>query len=499
MMTVQERHRFRPPRKVVMFGCGSVAQCLLALLLRHLDMDFTDLTVVDAVDRRGEIGEALAAGVQFRQAEITRESLWRIVPELAGTGDIIIDLTYDVGTIEMIEAAREAGAMYVNASVEDWDDGRDPDPVSLTGLTLYQAHEDLASAADGWAGDDWTAIVSHGANPGMVSSLTKRALEDLAEAVLKQLGGAQGVAGRWQQAIEAAADAGDHARIAQATGVQLVQVSEQDTQISGQPREWGEFCCTWSPLACLKEALQLPAEIGLGTHETHHPYGTIPHPNGSGGVICLNRPGADVWARSWAPHAGPFTGVVISHDETVTLAKYLTVRDEGTGRRVYAPTNHYVYGLPQDTQASLAEARDRGYQMLPRQRIVVGGEPEQMDELGVLLGGHDLGTWWYGSQLDVKRAHELVPGHGPTTVQVAGPLLAAIGWAIEHPRAGLCHPEDLDHRFVLDVAGPYWEPLVTAQATWDPLTEPARPFATYRRRPRREADRWRFAESILVA
>ena len=43
------------PGKVLVLGCGSVSQCLQPLLLRHLDMDFSRLTIMDFADMRATI------------------------------------------------------------------------------------------------------------------------------------------------------------------------------------------------------------------------------------------------------------------------------------------------------------------------------------------------------------------------------------------------------------------------------------------------------------
>ena len=46
-----------------------------------------------------------------------------------------------------------------------------------------------------------------------------------------------------------------------------------------------------------------------------------------------------------------------------------------------------------------------------------------IDELGVLLMGHGLTTYWTGSQLDIHEARKLVPGQNATTLQVAAAVL----------------------------------------------------------------------------
>ena len=51
--------------RVLLLGCGSVSQCFQPLALRHLEMDFSKLTVMDFEDLRDTIPETLAAGANY--------------------------------------------------------------------------------------------------------------------------------------------------------------------------------------------------------------------------------------------------------------------------------------------------------------------------------------------------------------------------------------------------------------------------------------------------
>ena len=51
------RHPFNG--RILMLGCGSVGQCTLPLLLRHIDMPADRVTVMDFDDVRPKIGETV--------------------------------------------------------------------------------------------------------------------------------------------------------------------------------------------------------------------------------------------------------------------------------------------------------------------------------------------------------------------------------------------------------------------------------------------------------
>jgi homospermidine synthase len=52
---------------------------------------------------------------------------------------------------------------------------------------------------------------------------------------------------------------------------------------------------------------------------------------------------------------------------------------------------------------------------------------------------------------------------------VALGVVSAVMWMIEHPREGLCTPEDLPHDYVLRIAMPYLGKFLSVPSDWTPL------------------------------
>ena len=82
--------------RILMLGCGSVAQCSLPLLLRHIDMPADRITVMDFLDRRDRVVDALAKGVRYVQDRITQDNLSVKLAEHLGPGDLLIDLAWNI-------------------------------------------------------------------------------------------------------------------------------------------------------------------------------------------------------------------------------------------------------------------------------------------------------------------------------------------------------------------------------------------------------------------
>jgi homospermidine synthase len=475
--------------RVLVLGCGSVSQCLQPLILRHFDLDFSKLAIMDFEDLRHTIPETLAAGARYIQDRVTRENMASLLGQSLGPGDLLIDLAWNIDCGEIVQWCHDQGVLYINTSVELWDPYEDAGAVPPAQRTLYVRHMALRERVKTWAEPGPTSVVEHGANPGLVSHWTKVALTDIANALLRQ-----GLPGARQAALEQALAGADFARLAMHTGTKVIHISERDTQISDKPKEVDEFVNTWSVAGFHEEGVA-PAEMGWGTHERRLPPNAHVHHDGPCNQICLAQMGMNTYVRSWVPLGGEIIGMVVRHGEAFTICDHLTVWD--ANRPIYRPTVHYAY-LPTDAAiASLHELKMRGYELQPRQRIMNDEILSGLDELGVLLMGHDLTAWWTGSQLDIHEARRLTPGQNATTLQVAASVLGAVFWMIRNPRRGFNVPDDLPHDQVLAVANPYLGPCPSIQADWTPLKNRFDPFERWNRRGRpADEDLWQFESFV---
>jgi homospermidine synthase len=256
------------------------------------------------------------------------------------------------------------------------------------------------------------------------------------------------------------------ATLAMQLGVKGMHIAERDTQWADIPKQMDEFVNTWSIDGFLSEGLQ-PAELGWGTHEKHVPPEAIFHEHGCKAAIYLTRPGAGTRVRSWTPRAGPIQGYLITHNESISIADYLTV--EKDGEAVYRPTVHYAYHPCEDTILSLHELQGRNMRRQSRARLMNDEIVDGMDELGVLLYGHARNAFWYGSQLTIDQARAIAPYQNATGLQVSSAVVAGMIWAIENPRRGVVDADELDHDRILSIQAPYLGKLVGAYTEWTPL------------------------------
>jgi homospermidine synthase len=485
-----ERERF--DGRLLVIGCGSVSQCTLPLLLDHLDMEPSRITVLEMADTRARIADVLARGVNWVSAQVTQDNLGSLLGEHVGPGDMIVDVAWNIDAVEILQWCHDHGVRYVNTSVELWDPyagGADKHPLERTLYVRHMALRDMVKRWGAGAATSATAVVEHGANPGLVSHFTKEALLEIAERVV----GDGLVVGARREAVDGAVAERDFARMAMALGVKVIHIAERDTQISNEPKRVNEFVNTWSVEGFYEEGIA-PAEMGWGTHEKTLPPGAQFHQGGPGNQICLAQPGVKTWVRSWTP-VGEITGMVVRHGESFTMSDHLTVWDDA-GRPVYRPTVHYAY-CPADVAInSLHELEMRQYDLQVDQRILNDEIVSGRDDLGVLLMGHDLEAWWCGSRLSIEEARAILPHQNATTMQVAASIVGAVLWMIRNPEAGLRVPDDVPHDEVLPVAKRYLGTWFSEPVAWNPLRGRVDLYRGWNQRAW-DPDPWQFSNFLV--
>src|SRR5258708_16302575 len=316
------QHHIACPGRLVMIGFGSIGQGVLPLLLRHVGMTAERITIVTAEQRGADVAEEY--GVRFVVKPLTRENSREVLAPLLADGDFLLNLSVEVSSLALIELARAAGALYLDTCIEPWPGGYTDPSLSPSLRSNYALRESALKLRTQDAAP--TAVLTHGANPGLVSHFVKQALLNLARDAGNPVAKPDSRAG-W-------------GALAQALGVKVIHVAERDTQVADIPKRPGEFVNTWSIDGFVSDGSQ-PAELGWGSHERHFPADGAHHEFGVDSAVWLSRPGASTRVRPWTPLEGPFHSFLITHRESLSISDYLTVRDGA--KLAYRPTVHYPY------------------------------------------------------------------------------------------------------------------------------------------------------------
>jgi len=439
---------------VVIVGFGSIGRGVLPLIRRHIDFDPARLAVVDCDDTyRAALEEE---GVRFVHQALTRENMRDVLAPLLKNGEgrgFCVNVSVDVGSIDMIRLCEELDVLYIDSSIEPWQGYFTDDSIDIALRTNYAMREMMLAERRRRGANSVTAVTSCGANPGMVSWLLKQALLNLTQDLGLSVDVPQTRAA-WAQLMRDA-------------GVKGIHIAERDTQRAHSPKKLGSFVNTWSIEGMTAEGLS-PAEIGWGTHEKWMPVNARRHDSGCQAAIYLLQPGGDTRVRSWCPTPGPQRAFLVPHHESIAIADYYTI---GAGDAPeYRPTCHYAYRPSNQALLSLEEMFARGGRVQKHHKIL--GEEDildGMDELGVLLYGHAKNAYWYGSQLTIEETRKLVPNQNATGLQVSSGVLAGMVWAIENQNAGVVESDDMDFKRCLEVQMPYLGKVAGYYTDWNPL------------------------------
>lgn len=436
---------------LIIVGFGSVGQALLPLLFQNIEIHPHQVRVISA----DETGEDIARqfGVVFTPHILTEENYLAELEPCLNEGDFLLNLSVDVSSLALIELCWRRGALYLDTCIEPWLGGYTDRSITVSLRSNYALREKaLAFAREKRVGP--TALLSHGANPGLASTFVKQALLNIAADT--------------GLTVKKPTHAGEWAELASRLGIKAIHIAERDTQAAARRKQSDEFVNTWSVDGFVGESLQ-PSELGWGTHERHWPSDAARHGFGCDAAIYLNRPGAATRVRSWVPLSGSYHGFLITHSESISIADHLTLRENG--KVIYRPTVHYAYHPCDDAVLSVHELAGRNWHLQANKRILRDEIVDGEDELGVLLMGHAKCAYWYGSRLSIHEARRLAPFNSATSLQVVAGVLAGMVWALQNPKSGVVEPDDIDHDVVLEIARPYLGELVGVYSDWTPLRD----------------------------
>jgi len=440
---------------IVMIGFGSIGKGTLPLIERHFHYDKSRFVVIDPEDKDRKILDD--RGIRFVHQAVTRDNYRKLLGPLLTDGDgqgFCVNLSVDTSSVDIMEFCREIGAFYIDTVAEPWAGFYFDTKLGPEARSNYALREAVLAARRRRPGGT-TAVSCCGANPGMVSWFVKQALLDIASDLKLKF--------KEPKTRE------EWGRLAKKVGVKGIHIAERDTQRAKLPKPLEVFVNTWSVEGFLSEGMQ-PAELGWGTHEKRLPRNGAKHKSGCQAAIYLRQPGANTRVRSWTPTAKSQYGFLVTHNESISIADYFTLR---AGRKVvYRPTCHYAYHPCNDAVLSLHElfgqagARQPAIHILDEHEIVDG-----IDELGVLLYGHKKNAYWYGSQLSIEETRRIAPYQNATGLQVSSAVLAGMVWALENPTAGIVEADEMDFRRCLEIQMPYLGPVKGFYTDWTPLAD----------------------------
>ena len=226
--------------RILMIGYGSVGHCTMPLIAKHFDMPLSRVTVVEMDDHSEEIAPYVAKGVTYEIKEITRRNFKQVLAKYAGRGDLVLNLSVSVSSHEVLEWCQKHGALYLDTCIEPWPGYYDNPKIPAHQRSNYHLRYQAKEMAKKWPQGSPSAILTMGANPGLISHFVKAGILEIARDKNPKL--------RKPTTREC------WARLAMDIGLKVIHVAERDTQVANVPKRMDEFVNTWSIHGFVRQA-----------------------------------------------------------------------------------------------------------------------------------------------------------------------------------------------------------------------------------------------------
>jgi homospermidine synthase len=413
--------------KVLMIGCGGLGKALLELMvLKKINHEFEYIDLIDPKEIKYPIFKYFR--VRHHRRRITKDNVDDVFTPLLADKDIVVDVSVNVDCMTLMKRCRQQNILYINTSLENWDDEDD-----MYKRTLHYRYMEAMSLFPDKNGT--TFICDHGFNPGMISHLARKALADYCE----------------YKNQKKPRNKREFALAAKRNKLRTIHISEIDTQRTNITMDDDTFYNTWSAIGFIEEGVD-PIQFGYGTHEEEF----IEDLNLIDNIAYGGSRGVDIVFKSVAvlpdETESYYSGWAIPHGEANTLSKYFSTKD-------YRPSVYYVYHPSEPAIKSIHKLGRTIFVDDPNIKEHVLSLPEienGFDSIGAHLFFENGDRWWTGSILTVEDVKKMGVEHsGPTEVQVAISLLSAILWMKHNKNKGILFPEDLPYQEMIEQSYPY--------------------------------------------
>src|SRR6202000_1940407 len=160
--------------RILMIGYGSVGRCTMPLLERHFDMPMSRITVIDAVDASDAARRFIDAGLNYVVNPLYEHNLAKTLAKYVGKGDLILNLSVEVSSLAIVEWCQKAGVLYFDTCIEPWAGYYDNAEIPEDQRTNYFLRHSALEAGKRFKKGGPSALLTHGANPGLISHFIKQ-------------------------------------------------------------------------------------------------------------------------------------------------------------------------------------------------------------------------------------------------------------------------------------------------------------------------------------
>jgi len=252
------------PKTIFILGYGALSRCFVEILYQELPN--INLIIADMVDLPPN--EDKTKKFRYIKMKVDRKNLPSIFTYIE-KGDILVDLSTDIDSLEMWKNSILNGVRYLGTSMEEWGDSENlnshpKNEQEMFDTSIGSFHEEAEKDPLWNANKGISTVFEHGFNPGLISHFMKKGLTDAAKYFLNK--------DDWKDLdkdkIRKYLNEGNYPKLAQALKLHTIHTSEQDTQmVDPLPKDIKtKLYNTWSCRGFLTEIL-IPVQATRGSHE----------------------------------------------------------------------------------------------------------------------------------------------------------------------------------------------------------------------------------------
>ena len=439
--------------KIVQFGFGAVGKSFFEKVSKEIKFDKNKYFVISRDKHEYTFFLELGGNMgNFIVADINRENFKKIFSKYLDEGDLLIDFADSVGTKDFIEWCANKNIMYLNTGETDWSDNWYN--IFDENLKKNELRNQLKQKSNV---NKHPIVLQHGNNPGLVSHFVKAGLEYIVKKQFKN-----------NKEYHELLKENRFNELAKVLDLKEIHVNDNDYQEIKDKFDEDKLYSTWSVDSFFFEMLsEATAVIGTGEKLDYEKDGFLEFKD-----LAIDKVGKTYYPK------GKFEGFLVPHEETITIAKSLEVKN---GEEViYRPTviflyspcdyavrylekarvNNYLHpdkNKPQDDNISII----RGFKYPKRDEIVYKENIKRGTEyVGVLLLGSKFNPVWVGNRIKKNFLYKDKKAsfwQTPTITPVAMSALAVTCWMIKNKdKGGIYFPDDIkDYKEIIKFAEKY--------------------------------------------
>lgn len=449
--------------RIVQFGFGAVGKSFYEKVSNEIKFNENKYFVITR-DRFEFQAYVNLGGLvsNFIVSEVTRDNFKEVFEPYLESGDLLIDFADTVGTRDICEWCADKNVMYINTGEADWPDHW---------YSIFEENELKNELKDKYRVENNSNIhpivLHHGNNPGLVSHFVKAALEYIVNTQFKR-----------NKQLRGLLKEGKFNEVAKSLGVKMIHINDIDLQEVKDEYSEKILFSTWCTDSFWFEMLS-EATINVGTHERIDFENECNFVDYEKGFLEFKKIAADRKCRTYYP-GGRFEGFLVPHEETVSIAKNLEVRENE--KVIYRPSVAFLYlpcsyaenyfrkakvneypepdpNKPQDCENGQTIIRGYKYpenfEIVYQEKIAAGTE-----YVGVLVMGDSFEPVWVGNRIEngfLYKDKKASYWQTPTITPVAMSALAAICWMLKNKeKGGIYFPDDIsDYKYIIKTAEKY--------------------------------------------